>query len=111
MEFRRRDSFLFFGAVAVIMGVWLLVFFTAAVFAEEKEKYLPPVAEGRMLSAGAFTEPAHGSDITFMDTTAVKDGDEWVVNGVKTFITNGGLAGFYSVLCQTDPDASPSYRG
>ena len=78
---------------------------------EQKEKFLPPVAEGRMLSAGAFTEPAHGSDITFMDTTAVKEGDEWVVNGVKTFITNGGLAGFYSVLCQTDPEANPPYRG
>ena len=78
---------------------------------EQKEKFLPPVAEGRMLSAGAFTEPAHGSDITFMDTTAVKEGDEWVLNGVKIFITNGGLAGFYSVLCQTDPEANPSYRG
>ncbi len=78
---------------------------------EMKTRYLPAVAEGRMLSAGAFTEPAHGSDITFMDTAAVKDGDEWVINGVKTFITNGGLAGFYSVLCQTDPDAAPPYRG
>lgn len=78
---------------------------------EQKEKFLPPVAEGRMLSAGAFTEPAHGSDITFMDTTAVKEGDEWVLNGVKIFITNGGLAGFYSVLCQTDPEANPTYRG
>ena len=77
----------------------------------QKEKFLPPVAEGRMLSAGAFTEPNHGSDITFMDTTAVKEGDEWVINGTKTFITNGGLAGFYSVLCQTDTEASPTYRG
>ena len=78
---------------------------------EMKEKFLPKVAEGKMLSAGAFTEPDHGSDITFMNTAAVKDGDEWVVNGGKTFITNGGLAGFYSVMCQTDPDAKPSYRG
>ncbi len=78
---------------------------------ELKQKYLPLVAEGKMLSGGAFTEPDHGSDITAMNTTAVKDGDEWVVNGVKTFITNGGLAGFYSVLCQTDPDATPAYRG
>jgi len=76
-----------------------------------KQKFLPQVAEGKMLSAGAFTEPNHGSDITSMETTAVKEGDEWVVNGVKTFITNAGLAGFYSVLCQTDPDAKPSYRG
>ena len=78
---------------------------------EQKQKYLPEVAEARMLSAGAFTEPDHGSDITFMNTTAVKDGDHWVINGGKTFITNGGLAGFYSVLCQTDPDAKPGYRG
>jgi len=78
---------------------------------EMKEKFLPKVAEGKMLSAGAFTEPDHGSDITFMNTAAVKDGDEWVVNGGKIFITNGGLAGFYSVMCQTDPDAKPSYRG
>ncbi len=78
---------------------------------EQKEKYLPAVAEGEMLSAGAFTEPDHGSDITYMDTTAVKEGDEWVINGGKTFITNGGLAGFYNVLCQTDPDAKPGYRG
>ena len=77
----------------------------------QKEKYLPAVAEGEMLSAGAFTEPDHGSDITYMNTTAVKDGDEWVINGGKTFITNGGLAGFYNVLCQTDPDAKPGYRG
>jgi alkylation response protein AidB-like acyl-CoA dehydrogenase len=64
-----------------------------------------------MLSAGAFTEPGHGSDITALDTTALRDGDEWVINGTKTFITNGGLAGFYSVMCQTDTECRPSYRG
>ncbi len=78
---------------------------------DQKTTWLPPVAEGRMLSAGAFTEPDHGSDITRMDTTAVREGDEWVLNGTKTFISNGGLAGYYTVLCQTDPDATPSYRG
>jgi alkylation response protein AidB-like acyl-CoA dehydrogenase len=78
---------------------------------EMKQRYLPQVIEGRMLSAGAFTEPDHGSDITFMNTTAVKEGDEWVINGAKTFITNGALAGFFSVLCQTDGDAKPGYRG
>jgi alkylation response protein AidB-like acyl-CoA dehydrogenase len=59
-----------------------------------------------MLSAGAFTEPDHGSDITFMNTTAVKDGDEWVVNGGKTFITNGGLAGF--TACCARPMRMPN---
>ena len=78
---------------------------------ELKEKFLPPVAEGKILSAGAFTEPDHGSDITFMDTTADKDGDQWVINGSKIFISNGELAGFYCVLCQTDPASKPTYRG
>lgn len=76
-----------------------------------KQKFLPLVAEGQMLSGGAFTEPGHGSDITRLDTTAVRDGDEWVINGTKTFITNGGLAGFYCVLCQTDHESDPPYRG
>lgn len=79
---------------------------------EMKAKWLPKVAEGEVLSCGAFTEPDHGSDITRMDTTAFRDGDEWVINGSKIFITNGGeMAGFYSVLCQTDPDVAPSHRG
>ncbi len=79
---------------------------------EMKAKWLPKVAEGEVLSCGAFTEPDHGSDITRMDTTAVRDGEDWVINGSKIFITNGGsMAGFYSVLCQTDPDIVPSHRG
>jgi len=78
---------------------------------ELKQKFLPAVAEGEMLSAGAFTEPDHGSDITSLDTTAVREGDEWVINGTKTFITNGGRAGFYCTMCQTDDQVQPSYRG
>jgi alkylation response protein AidB-like acyl-CoA dehydrogenase len=70
----------------------------------QKQAWLPKVAEAQVLSAGAFTEPDHGSDITRMNTTAVKDGDEWVINGTKTFITNGGMAAYYCVLCQTDAD-------
>jgi alkylation response protein AidB-like acyl-CoA dehydrogenase len=78
---------------------------------ELKRKFLPLVAEGKLLSGGAFTEPGHGSDITSLDTTAVRHEDEWVINGTKTFITNGGLAGFYCTLCQTDVGCTPSYRG
>ena len=79
---------------------------------DQRQKWLPKVAEGEVLSCGAFTEPDHGSDITSVETTAVKAGDEWVVNGTKTFITNSGpYAGFYNVLCRTDPEASPPYRG
>ncbi len=78
---------------------------------EQKKRYLMPVAGGKFKSSGGFTEPDHGSDITLMDTNAVKEGDEYKVNGVKTFITNGTIGDFVMVLCQTDPDVSPSYRG
>ena len=107
-EFCRRDSTV---GACLILASFASECILRFASDEIKEKFLPEVAEGRMLSAGAFTEPNHGSDITSMDTTAVKDGDDWVINGSKTFITNGGMAGFYSVLCQTDPDAKPSYRG
>ena len=79
--------------------------------AEQKERYLSAVASGRMISAGAFTEPNHGSDITLMDTRAERKSDHWLINGTKTFITNGAMADFYIVLCQVEPDASPTYRG
>ncbi len=79
---------------------------------EQKSQWLPKVAEGKVLSCGAFTEPDHGSDITSVNTSAIKDGGEWVINGSKIFITNGGpRAGFYNVLCQTDSGADPGYRG
>ena len=79
---------------------------------EQKAAWLPKVAEGDVLSCGAFTEPDHGSDITALTTTAIKEKSQWLLNGTKTFITNGGpLAGFYCVLCQTDRNISPSYRG
>ena len=78
---------------------------------EQKKKYLIPVTQGEFISAGAYTEPDHGSDITVMATTALKQGDSFVINGTKTFITNGSLADFFVVLCQTDPGAKPPYRG
>lgn len=78
---------------------------------EQKKKYLIPVTQGEFISAGAYTEPDHGSDITLMATTALKQGDSFVINGTKTFITNGTFADFFVVLCQTDSNAKPSYRG
>lgn len=78
----------------------------------QRSEWLPKVAEGKVLSCGAFTEPDHGSDITSLNTTAVKEGDAWVINGSKIFITNGGpRAGFYCVLCQTDSEVEPTHRG
>jgi alkylation response protein AidB-like acyl-CoA dehydrogenase len=78
---------------------------------DQKERYLIPIARGESISSGGFTEPDHGSDITLMDTTAIKEGDEYRINGVKTFITNGTIGDFAMVLCQTDFEAKPSYRG
>ncbi|MEE9473351.1 MAG: acyl-CoA dehydrogenase family protein [Acidimicrobiia bacterium] len=105
-EFCRRDS----GIGAALMTV---DFSSENVLRygthEQKERYLIPVAAGAAISAGAITEPEHGSDITRMATMAVRDGDEWVINGVKTFITNAGLADYYVVICQTDPEAG--HRG
>jgi alkylation response protein AidB-like acyl-CoA dehydrogenase len=77
----------------------------------QKEKYIPPLANGDATSAAAFTEPEHGSDITRMNTTAFKSGNEWVINGAKEFITNAPIADFLVLLCQTDPAATPSHRG
>jgi alkylation response protein AidB-like acyl-CoA dehydrogenase len=77
----------------------------------QKRRYLVPITRGEAISAGAFTEPDHGSDITGLQTTAVEDGDGYVINGVKTFISNGRMAHFVIVLCQTNPEASPPYRG
>jgi alkylation response protein AidB-like acyl-CoA dehydrogenase len=77
----------------------------------QKKKYLIPITKGDAISAGAFTEPDHGSDITQVRTTAVKDGDGYLINGVKTFISNGIIADFVIVLCQSDPEAKPPYRG
>lgn len=78
---------------------------------EQKRKILPGVTSGKVVTGAAFTEPDHGSDISDLDTTAVRDGDSWVINGVKTFITNGLDANYITVLAKTDPNARPSYRG
>ncbi|NNG01224.1 MAG: acyl-CoA dehydrogenase [Desulfobacteraceae bacterium] len=80
---------------------------------EQKETWLPKVAEGGILSCGAFTEPGLGNDLSRVETIAEKDCGEWVINGTKTFVLNGGhYSGFYIVLCKTGtgPAASPSDR-
>jgi len=68
---------------------------------EQKNRYLPPLCRGDLISAVAFTEPKSGTDITTVDTKAVKHGNEWRINGTKTLITNAPIADFIIVLCQT----------
>ena len=71
---------------------------------EQKRRYLPRVARGEIVGAIAMTEPGTGSDLQGIRTRAVRDGDHYVINGAKTFITNGFLAGVVLVVCKTDPN-------
>ena len=70
---------------------------------EQKQRWLPGVASGELLVAIGMTEPSGGSDLAALRTTAVRDGDEWVINGSKTFITNGYQADLVIVATRTDP--------
>ncbi|MPZ68394.1 MAG: acyl-CoA dehydrogenase [Actinobacteria bacterium] len=72
---------------------------------EQLEKYLRPLAEGRARSCFAMTEQIAGSDPTMLATTAVKDGDDWIINGEKWFITGANGAAFAIVVAKTDPEA------
>ncbi len=72
-----------------------------AASAEQKARWLPPLAKGEYLGAWALTEPSAGSDAVNAKTTAKKDGDGWVLNGQKQFITNGSIAGFTVVIAAT----------
>ncbi|MCB2187099.1 MAG: acyl-CoA dehydrogenase family protein [Deltaproteobacteria bacterium] len=71
---------------------------------EQKAKYLPPLVTGQEISAGAFTEPDAGTDLAAARTRAVADGDDFIINGNKIFITNGTVCNFMIVFCLTDPD-------
>ncbi|MFI9562866.1 acyl-CoA dehydrogenase family protein [Streptomyces rishiriensis] len=72
---------------------------------EQKARWLPGVIAGETICALALSEPAAGSDLKGIRTTARRDGDAWVIDGSKTFITNGILADLVIVACKTDPDA------
>ncbi len=71
----------------------------------QRERWLRPLATGEYLGAWALTEPGSGSDASDMDTRAVRDGDEYVIDGTKQFITNASVAGSVLVKAVTDPDA------
>jgi alkylation response protein AidB-like acyl-CoA dehydrogenase len=107
-EFCRKDSGVGIALSLADFSSELVLRFGTA---EQKRKYLMPVARGQFISAGAYTEPDHGSDITLLSTTARKEQGSYIINGTKTFITNGTIADFFIVLCQTDSEANPSYRG
>ncbi|MBE7119406.1 MULTISPECIES: acyl-CoA dehydrogenase AcdA [Bacillus] len=72
---------------------------------EQKQKFLRPMAEGKKIGAYGLTEPSSGSDAGGMRTTAKRDGDHYILNGSKIFITNGGIADIYVVFALTDPES------
>lgn len=78
---------------------------------EQKEKWLPKSVTGEYISAIAMTEPGAGSDLAGIQTVAKREGDFFIVNGEKTFITNGIHANYVIVVCKTDPQAIPAYKG
>jgi acyl-CoA dehydrogenase len=77
----------------------------------QKARYLPGAISGEILLGICMTEPAAGSDLQGVQTTAVRDGDDWVLNGAKTFISNGQIGDLFIVVCKTDPRAEPAHRG
>ena len=74
---------------------------------EQKRRYLPKAATGEWLAAWALTEPGSGSDAAALKTTARREGNEWVIDGTKMFITQGSVGGFCVVLAKTNKDAPP----
>jgi acyl-CoA dehydrogenase len=78
---------------------------------EQKQKWLPGCASGEIVTALAMTEPGTGSDLAALATTAVKDGNEWVINGSKTFISNGQLCDIVVVAAKTDMNPENAHKG
>lgn len=78
---------------------------------EQKKRWLPRCASGELITAIAMTEPGTGSDLAGIATTAVRDGDEYVINGAKTFISNGILCDICIVAAKTDPNPANAHRG
>ena len=78
---------------------------------EQKQRFLPRMATGEMRCGFSMTEPEAGSDVQAIRTRAVRDGDDYVVNGQKMWVTNGLRSGLVALLVKTDPDAKPAHRG
>lgn len=74
---------------------------------EQRRRFLPPLASGEQIGSWCLTEPGSGTDAIAMRTTATRDGDHWIINGSKQFITSGDRAGTYVVMTVTDAAASP----
>jgi alkylation response protein AidB-like acyl-CoA dehydrogenase len=90
------------------MGVYLL---TRHGTDEQKRRWLPKMATGELRAALSMSEPEAGSDVQSISCRATRDGDDYVVNGTKMWVTNGLRAGLVVLLCKTDPDTDPPHKG
>ena len=89
----------------------VLPYLTAYGTEEQKRKYVPGAVSGELLLGICMTEPGTGSDLANVQTRAIRDGDEYVLNGAKTFISNGQIGDLFVVVAKTDPDADPPHTG
>src|SRR5919108_1967061 len=90
------------------MATWFIKTFGTD---DQKQRFLPPMATGNPRAALLMSEPHAGSDVQAIKTKAVRDGDDYVINGQKMWVTNGLRAGICMTLTKTDPDADPPYKG
>lgn len=100
-----RTGFTSFGVGIGLQDDIVIPYFLDLASPEQKERWLPGLASGALIGAIAMTEPGTGSDLQGIRTSAVRDGDEWVLNGAKTFITSGIQADVVIVVARTDPSA------
>ncbi|MGG1396661.1 acyl-CoA dehydrogenase family protein [Bacillus salipaludis] len=89
----------------------VIPYITAFGIAEQKQRWLPRCASGELITAIAMTEPGAGSDLANIKTTAKLNGNHYILNGQKTFITNGIQSDLILVACNTDPNAKPKHKG
>jgi len=99
-EFWRVDPGIAHFILAGTFGSEMILLFGTE---EQKKKWIPPLVQAKAITGAAITEPDAGSDVSSVRTTAILDGDDYVINGTKTFITGGTIANFLQVLCLTEP--------
>ncbi len=100
-EFWRADP----GVGCILLAVFGSEIIQAFGTDEQKKRFLPDIASGRTIWGTAITEPNAGSDIFAQTTTARREGDQYIINGTKQFITNGTVADYVLVMCRTNPEA------
>jgi alkylation response protein AidB-like acyl-CoA dehydrogenase len=106
-EFARIDGGIAQSMVSCYFGTQLIKLYGTEA---QKQHYLPPVCNGTWRAGMASTEPDAGSDVAAITTTAIKDGNDYIINGSKMFITNANVGNYLVVLCLTDPKNSKSHN-